>query len=195
MPNHVTNFLMIEGDVQEVAKAHVFMTGDNGEQVDFEEIIPLGKDGDARDLWGTKWNAYDVVCRGYGTFFDTAWSTPYPIFEALANKFPLLKITVLYADEDIGYNCGMFKFFNGDASQYTNRDGNIADMQHTFKNWTEYAIWIKALGKPSEYYDLSDRWDIESVESTFGSVESFKEYLTRVEGMSNMYLSNGEQHA
>jgi hypothetical protein len=46
----------------------------------------------AHDNWGTKWNACDaqfspndpehVLC------FETAWSAPEPIFEALAERFP-----------------------------------------------------------------------------------------------------------
>lgn len=61
--------------------------------------------------WGTKWNACDVFMdyRGgdYCTIeFDTAWSSPTPIFEKMHEMYPDLDIVVQYADEDLGYNCG-----------------------------------------------------------------------------------------
>lgn len=45
--------------------------------------------------WGTKWSSYDheVGELGAGTFrfkFETAWSFPTPIFEALIERYPTL---------------------------------------------------------------------------------------------------------
>ena len=56
--------------------------------------------------WGTKWNAYkwDVVDGRY-VRFETAWSCPEQIVEALAAKVPGPWVWE-YADEDIGNNCG-----------------------------------------------------------------------------------------
>ncbi|MDI9680446.1 hypothetical protein [Burkholderia cenocepacia] len=70
----------------------------------------------ARAKWGTKWNACDSSADiEAGTAeFDTAWSCPVPIFEALSRKFPEDVITVTYADEDIGSNCGTFSMRNGE---------------------------------------------------------------------------------
>ena len=49
--------------------------------------------------WGTKWNAHDTtVTRRYNGVktiklrFDTAWSIPWPIYDELAKRFPLLNI-------------------------------------------------------------------------------------------------------
>jgi len=49
--------------------------------------------------WGTKWNAADTkvtpVGNGNGAImlrFSTAWSIPWPIYEELAERFPLLTI-------------------------------------------------------------------------------------------------------
>jgi len=69
----------------------------------------------ARKHWGTKWNAYDqTVDAAAGTAqFDTAWSCPTPVFEALSKKFPDERIEVQFADEDIGSNCGSFTLKNG----------------------------------------------------------------------------------
>lgn len=64
--------------------------------------------------WGTKWNAYDIVKNNDNEIvFDTAWSTPFPVIEKLAQKFPELTIIVHFADEDIGSNCGSYAFVGG----------------------------------------------------------------------------------
>jgi hypothetical protein len=57
------------------------------------------------DCWGTKWNACrtGIEC-DYGDYvdirFDTAWSPPEPILEALREKFPDLEIQLNYRLED-----------------------------------------------------------------------------------------------
>ena len=66
------------------------------------------------DKWGTKWNAYNHVYHGLGEMeFETAWSTPEPVMRALSVKFPNVEITVRFADEDIGTNCGEYSYKNG----------------------------------------------------------------------------------
>ena len=64
----------------------------------------------SRKNWGTKWNSYDGGWYEEGTSiqFDTAWSTPEPIYRAIAKQFPNLDFEVKFADEDMGYNCGKF---------------------------------------------------------------------------------------
>jgi hypothetical protein len=70
--------------------------------------------------WGTKWNASaeaEPHLNAKGTrltyFFATAWSTPAPVLEKLAEKFPDVKIKVWYADEDRGNNVGWYTFNKG----------------------------------------------------------------------------------
>jgi len=65
------------------------------------------------DAWNTKWNAYSQRREGNVIFFDTAWSTPYPIFQKLSEIFPQVKIDVKFADEDFGYNCGNYIYEEG----------------------------------------------------------------------------------
>ena len=64
----------------------------------------------ARKVWGTKWNACRPIaepdegrCK-----FDTAWSCPTGVLVKVSEQFPDDAITVTYADEDIGSNCGTF---------------------------------------------------------------------------------------
>lgn len=69
--------------------------------------------------WGTKWNSY-----GYGEAkvdyqegdalnFLTAWSALHPVMEKLAEMFPNVEIEHEWADEDIGHNCGRYRYQNG----------------------------------------------------------------------------------
>lgn len=66
--------------------------------------------------WGTKWNACDAVRsddNDHEFQFKTAWSAPHPVIEALAKRYPDVKIVHEWADEDIGQNCGKCVYENG----------------------------------------------------------------------------------
>jgi hypothetical protein len=66
--------------------------------------------------WGTKWNAYGISEVDENTIcFDTAWSTPAPVIEELSSMFPNVEITLEFADEDFGHNCGKVVFLDGDT--------------------------------------------------------------------------------
>lgn len=76
--------------------------------------------------WGTKWDAYNVSFevseKRISLCFQTAWATPYPIFEALTKMFPNLSIYVDFADEDLGHNCGEYGFEGGEAFKFDEGD-------------------------------------------------------------------------
>lgn len=75
--------------------------------------------------WGTKWNAYDTAITDYDDiFFDTAWATPRPVFIELSKKFPTVEIQVEHADEDIGSNCGVTIYKNGEVTYEENKYGD-----------------------------------------------------------------------
>jgi len=69
----------------------------SGPVLDFETLLPLG-DGDASEVWGTKWNASmgriagDPASGSVTLWFDTPWSIPEPIFTAIAERYPDLKV-------------------------------------------------------------------------------------------------------
>ena len=63
--------------------------------------------------WGTKWNASEVIELEDGFEFQTAWSTPYAIFEKLSALFPEVEINVRFSDEDFGYNVGEYTLCGG----------------------------------------------------------------------------------
>lgn len=79
--------------------------------------------------WGTKWNAYNQFRDGDRWAFDTAWSTPMPIWEALAKQFPTLTLQVEYADEDIGHNCGTLTLSGGSVTGATPADPDAFAMR------------------------------------------------------------------
>ena len=67
--------------------------------------------------WGTKWNAsHGEVADGRLSFL-TAWNAPKPVMEKLAKMFPSITIHHVWADEDIGYNCGDRTYKNGAVTQ------------------------------------------------------------------------------
>lgn len=65
--------------------------------------------------WDTKWNACDDLVSDNEISFNTAWSMPEKVYKELAKYTP---IKVLYADEDMGVNCGLVEYS-------VDEDGNI----------------------------------------------------------------------
>lgn len=68
--------------------------------------------------WGTKWDLYDVyVDYDQISFaelsFNTAWSAPFQVFEALSKMFPSTLINVAFADEDSETSVCLLSFLDG----------------------------------------------------------------------------------
>jgi len=82
------------------------------------------------DKWGTKWDTGNADCdhdeEQININFDTAWSTPVPVFKELSKQFPDLVIYVEYADEDLGDNCGTYALFKGEIQTEDSRDYEFA---------------------------------------------------------------------
>lgn len=82
--------------------------------------------------------------------FQTAWSMPDPVFKKLSYKFPNLKFIVLYADENIGSNCGISIYASGVCnnifeSVWENRDYEKEEYQKfacilNNYDWDEYNL-------------------------------------------------------
>ena len=86
--------------------------------------------------WGTKWNACEVYVSNRMISFQTAWSAPDPIYEALAFICDEYDVTFEgeYADEDRGNNTGHISSDNG-ITQY--EDGSHEALQAYINLWGE----------------------------------------------------------
>lgn len=102
--------------------------------------------------WGTKWNAYDSEQREDDSiYFETAWSTPYPVMLALSAKYPEALITVRFADEDFGQNVGEYILRNGDVVEENIPEGGTEEAYEMAADITGY-----------EDYFIDRMYDIES---------------------------------
>lgn len=139
MPNHIQNRLIIHAEGRDLDTVLITI-GTHERKIDFERIIHppdnLFRDslshekelelnaagiphwyGWNRANWGTKWNAYELddprnLVKNE-VWFQTAWNTPVPIIEKIAEIFPNIKMNFSYADENTGYNTGRAILQNG----------------------------------------------------------------------------------
>ena len=132
MPNHVQNIVTFSCDEETMKRIlEAIRKDDDGQNrkfgpgtVDFDKIIPMppeylddGRWYDWRwEHWGTKWNSYDEEYDGENTIsFLTAWCPPHKILEALSERFPDVRFTHRWADEEIGANVGEREYEHGDC--------------------------------------------------------------------------------
>jgi hypothetical protein len=74
--------------------------------------------------WGTKWNAYEMEeNEDDKILFNTAWSSPISLIRNLSEMFPDVEISLRFADEDFGHNCGEVTFLSGNAIQENYPEG------------------------------------------------------------------------
>ena len=140
MPNHVTNKIKFYGEQSNINKILEIIKGEEG-CIDFNKIVPTpdniyqGNLGvEERKLygtnnwydwncthWGTKWNAYSTSfsVNTNTIWFDTAWSSPIPVLDALAKLCYEYHVGFEgnWADEDRGHNVGVFES-NCDEDKY-----------------------------------------------------------------------------
>lgn len=126
MPNNITNRLRLEGNQEDINKVFDFIKATEPnkdgklELIDFNKLIPMPQEiienggwHDWRILnWGTKWNAYrtEKAEEENTLYFLTAWGGVPELMNVLAYKFPNVTFYYDYADEDIAYNVGSWKF-------------------------------------------------------------------------------------
>lgn len=120
--------------------------------------------------WGTKWNAKETfVVDDHTVDFETAWSMPAPIFVELAKY---TDIRVIYADEDLGSNCGVVDY------KYNKETGELdIDEIITDSRALAYIVW----GYDNiEVYD-DDNWDEITDENDERVIAATKEYTKMFE--------------
>lgn len=139
-----------------------------------------------RDNWGTKWNGYDTkiepvegdLCR---LRFDTAWSHPSPVLEALAARFPDEEVTVEWADEDFGYNLGAYRIEGGQIVDLVEPVGG-SDAAN------ELAARVK-YGKT--YAEVRAGWDADEIDSARQA--AFAKRIEQERGVDNGYVVMREE--
>ncbi len=93
--------------------------------------------------WGTKWNAYTLNVDWDEVTFQTAWSYPTPIFEALSKKFPEVVFEIEYADEDSGRNCGKTAWQNGVEIERMDENTDPSYPWYEFANRLYYEVELR----------------------------------------------------
>ena len=114
-----------------------------------------------REVWGTKWNAYDhdidQIDNGF-IKFDTAWSHPDEVLKALSLKFPSEEIRVEYADEDTGSNCGYYTIINGCITSKSIAP-KWCDMSDGEKSeWTKFAFTLRYPNDDPKEFGYDESW-------------------------------------
>lgn len=110
--------------------------------------------------WGTKWNGYDLqgpTALEDGRLeycFDTAWSHPFPVIEALSKSFPQTELEVEWADEDFGNNVGRYRIIDGLVI------GGIEELSGTDEG-NELAADLKY---GQTYAEVKAEWDADAAE-------------------------------
>lgn len=110
--------------------------------------------------WGTKWNAYSAEVAEGRIQFETAWSHPYPVIQALHDKFPEERIEVKYADEDFGSNLGHY-IVNDDGSGEV--DWLVNDDTSSEEECNEFASQVR-YGR--SYAETRKEWDEDEIQSS-----------------------------
>jgi hypothetical protein len=112
--------------------------------------------------WGTKWNASEVIVSEDSVFFNTAWSTPVGIFEALSVLFPEVVISIRFADEDFGHNVGEFSLLNGNEINSNIPEGGSEEayrMALDIQGGNDYYTW-------DMFFDIDESEEIETYYKT-----------------------------
>ena len=107
-------------------------------------------------IWSTKWNAYGYDESRSGKdrlVFDTAWGAPDNLLRELSANNVETPIVAMFADEDLGRNCGIYVYLGGNIiyDQCAEVDnwgvGKIQD------RWNEFALELKNYDYDEEAMD------------------------------------------
>lgn len=94
----------------------------------------------ARKEWGTKWNAYAPMCVASGAlWFTTAWAPPLPLIKKLSEAFQDAEIIITYADQDLGWNCGVATFVHGFKCSHQRAPKSTESTREARVDWLRFA--------------------------------------------------------
>ena len=102
------------------------------------------------EKWGTKWDMYNAECEDNVLTFLTAWNAPKQFYQALADTLDYGTVLyVEYADEDIGYNAGVF-VLSKESVVHTKYDADSKDA---------WELAIKLKGLEDDVHLVNDKWE------------------------------------
>lgn len=122
MANWVKTHVRLKGKKEELDKLESMMTYKHGgenedkEQKFFNSLVPMPRKPPEPewlyDHWGTCTEAEELWYNRDSPelleiAFETAWATPLQILKAITKQFPSVVIGGYYADENLGWNCGV----------------------------------------------------------------------------------------
>ena len=124
MTSYVVNILTFSGDKQQVKSLLNLIEVKNETAIDFNKVIPmpegLSKENKTKwmiENWGSKHNASCTASKDNSVTFDSTLFCPIPIINALVRTFPLVKVNVKFADENVIFNCGEFNVYYNFAQE------------------------------------------------------------------------------
>jgi len=91
-----------------------------------------------RKHWGPEDNAFGAIEIDGGVQFLTSWTAPLPVVEKLAARFPDQLIDYLWADEDLGRNCGRRIYEHGHVEEVFIEDPVAFALTVTGTDSTDY---------------------------------------------------------
>jgi len=137
------------------------------------------------DNWGTKWNAYEIDIRENGDIkFETAWSNPYQVMEALSLKYPEAIISVRYADEDFGHNVGEYTLTEGSVIEENTPNGGSEEAYELAADITGYDTYLvdRLYDIEADTVDELEAYEIENIRIIYnkGIVQEFPKVVLEV---------------
>lgn len=126
---------------------------------------------------GTKWGAYGQP-HGWPQDatefeFQTAWAHPIEMMKIISERIGNVRISVKYADEDTGSNCGRYTLVSGEV---IDKDiaPNFSEMTVAEKSkWTEFAFKLTHPDNDPGEYGYDENWVYnEAIAEAFESAQS-----------------------
>lgn len=150
MANYVFNYLYAD---ENLIKKYFNEEGkfDFGKVIPIPEISNIERNHWCAENWGTKCNAEEQYYEGGYVEFTTAWSIPDKIVEKIIRDNPKEPLKIIYNEENIGENCGIWQYipikgtqeegeekvsavFNPDTLELTETNGELNAIKIKFRN-------------------------------------------------------------
>lgn len=126
--------------------------------------------------WDTKWNAYDfdeMSEENNTIYFQAAWYALVPAILNLSQKYPNIEMSMKYADEDLGHNCGTVVFKKGSITEEKYPETRKEALKFSAEMWdTELDSYSLRINQTGTDYVSTWKKDFELVE-LFGKLALF----------------------